>query len=122
MLMPKYQKEIILHITTSGEWRHAMGVGIYQAASLSSEGFIHCSRREQVVRVANTFFRGQAGLVLLCIDRDRVIAQIRDENLEGGEEHFPHIYGPLNLEAVRQVINFVPGPEGLFELPVELIV
>jgi uncharacterized protein (DUF952 family) len=110
----------ILHITSLGEWQHAMEVGFYQTASLSSEGFIHCSRPEQVPQVAKTLFRGQTGLVLLCIDRERVAAPVREENLEGGVDLFPHIYGPLNLDAVYQVINFVPGPDGLFELPAEL--
>lgn len=116
----KFPEEIILHITTSEEWRQAVEMGVYQAASLSSEGFIHCSRPEQVLQVANTLFRGKAGLVLLCIDRNQVAAPIQDENLEGGEDRFPHIYGSLNLDAVRQVVNFLPGPDGLFELPVEL--
>ena len=110
----------ILHITTLGEWHQAMEVGVYRAASLSSEGFIHCSRPEQVLQVANTLFRGQTGLVLLCIDRERVAAPVREENLEGGADQFPHIYGPLNLDTVYQVINFVPGSDGLFELPAEL--
>ena len=116
----KFTDGIILHITTSGEWCQAVELGVYQAASLSSEGFIHCSRPEQVLQVANTVFRGNAGLVLLCIDRNQVAAPIRDENLEGGEDRFPHIYGSINLEAVRQVVNFPPGSDGLFELPVEL--
>jgi len=59
-------------------------------------------------------------LVLLCIDRERVAAPVREENLEGGADQFPHIYGPLNPDAVYQVINFVPGSDGLFELPAEL--
>jgi uncharacterized protein (DUF952 family) len=113
-------QKIILHITTSEAWRQAVELGVYRAASLSSEGFIHCSRPEQVLRVANKIFYGQIGLVLLCIDPGRVAAPIRDENLEGGADQFPHIYGPLNLDAVCQVIHFVPGPDGRFELPREL--
>jgi len=113
-------EEIILHITTSREWDQAVGLGVYQAASLPSEGFMHCSRPEQVLLVANTLFRDQADLVLLCIDRNRVAAPIRDENLEGGVERFPHIYGSLNLDAVRQVVIFPPDHDGLFELPGEL--
>jgi uncharacterized protein (DUF952 family) len=115
-----FTEGIILHIAPLDDWSQALEAGVYCADSLSSEGFIHCSRPEQVLQVANTLFRGKAGLVLLCIDRNLVAAPIRDENLEGGEDRFPHIYGSLNLDAVRQVVNFLPGPDGLFELPVEL--
>jgi uncharacterized protein (DUF952 family) len=116
----KFPAEIILHITTSEEWQQAMELGTYQAASLSSEGFIHCSRPDQVMQVANTFFLGQTDLVVLCIDRTQVAAPIRDENLEGGENRYPHIYGPLNLDAIRQVVQFPPDLDGRFKLPAEL--
>lgn len=116
----KFAEGIILHITPVEDWREAIEAGIYRAASLSSEGFIHCSQPEQVLQVANTLFRGRADLVLLYIDRNQVTAPIRDENLEGGKDRFPHIYGPLNLDAVYQVVNFPPDADGLFELPIEL--
>ena len=119
-LVARASEEIILHITQLEDWRQALEVGDYRAESLSTEGFIHCSRPEQVIQVANTFFRGKTGLVLLCIERNQVACPIRDENLEGGEGLFPHVYGSLNLEAVIQVVNFPPGPDGLFEMPVEL--
>ena len=116
----KFTEGIILHITSLEDWLQALEDGVYRADSLSSDGFIHCSRPDQVLQVANTWFRGKAGLVLLCINRNQVAAPIRDENLEGGKDLFPHIYGSLNLDAIRQVVNFPPDPDGEFELPGEL--
>lgn len=81
------------------------------------EGFIHCSTSDQVVQVANARFRGQSGLVLLFIDTDKVAAEIIYENLEGGQQLFPHIYGELNADAVTQVAEFIPGQDGFFILP-----
>lgn len=107
---------LILHITDRVSWQQAEQLGVYQADSLRSEGFIHCSTPAQVVQTANRYFRGQSGLVLLCIDSDRAQAEIRYEGVAGGEQ-FPHLYGPLNLDAVLQVLDFEPGLEGLFELP-----
>jgi uncharacterized protein (DUF952 family) len=72
------------------------------------------------VRVADIRFRGQQGLALLCIDTDQVTAEIRYENLEGGEELFPHIYGEINTNAVVQVAEFEPGADGYFALPTVL--
>ncbi len=106
----------IFHITRSDDWKNAIEEGAYRADTLASQGFIHCSTRAQVVTVANRFYRGQGGLVLLEIVPERVQPEIRWENLEGGAELFPHIYGPLNLEAVDRVIEFEPGEEGTFRL------
>jgi uncharacterized protein (DUF952 family) len=108
---------LLLHITTRNAWEQARREGAYRAASLASQGFIHCSTREQVIDVANGIFRGQRDLVLLCIDGGRLSAEVRYENLEGGTRLFPHIYGAVNLEAVRTVEDFIPADDGLFRLP-----
>ena len=104
----------IFHITKRGEWDRAKQAGTYEAPSLVSEGFIHCSTGDQVIRTANRLFQGQTGLVLLEINTDRVDAEIKYENCEGGQENFPHIYGPLNPESVVRVITFEPESDGSF--------
>ncbi len=70
--------------------------------SLEDEGFIHCSFANQVQAVADAMFHGREDVVLLTIDPSRVQAEIRVENPNGGEEMFPHIYGPLPLAAVTE--------------------
>jgi uncharacterized protein (DUF952 family) len=107
----------IFHITKRAEWERAEREGIYRAQTLASEGFIHCSRGDQVVRVADNLFRGRVGLVLLEIDTRRVGAEIRYENCEGGQEDFPHIYGDLDVSAVVRVSAFEPGADGSFTMP-----
>ncbi len=106
----------IYHITHRLDWQKALEEGAYQADTRASQGFIHCSTRAQVAAVANRIYRGQHGLVLLEIDSRRVQPEIRFENLEGGVELYPHIYGPLNLEAVEKVVEFEPGTDGSFTL------
>ncbi|MBW4579856.1 MAG: DUF952 domain-containing protein [Tildeniella nuda ZEHNDER 1965/U140] len=106
---------LILHITPRSHWQKAQQTGIYRADSLETEGFMHCSTPTQVVATANAFFRGQAGLVLLCIESDRVQSEIRYEAAHG--EQFPHVYGALNLDAVTQTIDFEPNADGSFTLP-----
>ena len=107
----------IFHITKRVEWERAEREGTYRTPTLASEGFIHCSRSDQVIRVANTLFRGQTGLVLLEIDTRQVGAEIRYENCEGGRESFPHIYGALDLGSVVRVVAFEPGEDGSFTAP-----
>ncbi len=111
---------MIYHIARRSDWAAALAAGQYTADSLASQGFIHCSTRGQVLPVAGRIFAGQAGLVLLAIEESALAAPVRYENLEGGSELFPHIYGPLNLEAVRQAVEFAPGEDGSFHWPAAL--
>jgi len=111
----------ILHITTRNDWLAAQNSGCYAAEALASEGFIHCSTRDQVLCVANALFAGARGLVLLVIDPRRLRPEVRWEpGADQSEELFPHVYGPINLEAVVEVLDFEPGPEGSFVLPPSL--
>ena len=98
----------------------ARAEGSYRAERFPIEGFIHCSTGDQVVQVADLRFRGQTGLVLLCIDTEKVAPEIRYENLEGGSQLFPHIYGEINNDAVVQVAEFEPTAAGFFSLPSSL--
>jgi len=110
---------MIYHITPLADWQRALQDGQYTAASLNSEGFIHASTRDQVVGTANLFYNGQAGLVLLGIDPAKLAAELRYDTVttHGGEQQFPHIYGPLNLDAVFEVMTFEPLPDGSFRFP-----
>ena len=109
----------IYHITRSEQWEQAKKAGSYEGDTLHTEGFIHTSTNRQVVKVADARFRGQPGLVLLCIDSSKVKPAIKYED-GGNGELFPHIYGPLNTEAVVEVLNFEPNTEGYFSLPEKL--
>ena len=114
---------IIFHIARREAWvnrEEQPTVGFYRPEKFPIEGFIHCSTRDQVIKVANIRFRDQTGMVLLFIDTDKVRAEIRYENLEGGQELFPHIYGEINTDAVVQVADFEPEADGHFALPAAL--
>ena len=104
----------IFHLTPAATWADAQRAGTYTADSLTTEGFIHCSTADQVVWVANNRFRGRRDFVLLHIDSDRLSAPVKYENLEGRTQLFPHIYGPLNLDAVITVRPFQPDESGSF--------
>ena len=109
----------ILHITTRAAWNAAQQGGEYRGDTLDTEGFIHCSTPQQVVRTANRFFRGQPDLVLLVIDPAKLHADLRYEAADG--DLFPHIYGPLNSDAVIDVLLFPPQVDGTFMLPKLLV-
>ena len=111
---------IIYHITTQEEWDTAVSQGEYQAESLSDDGFIHCSAKEQVLIPANEMYRWQFGLILLKIESDLVTSKLVYEDCYETGMDFPHIYGPLNIDAVQGTIDFPPNEDGSFSLPAGL--
>lgn len=111
----------ILHITTEKEWQTAVAAGEYRADSLESEGFIHCSTIEQVLMPANQMFAGRTDLILLTINPAQLTAKLVYEDCYETGHQFPHIYGPLNLDAVTGFVAFPSNPDGTFSLPENLI-
>ena len=108
---------LILHITQRAAWDAARQTGSYPQPPIPPHGFVHCSRIDQVVRVADANFRGKPDLVLLCIDTSLLTATLDPAGLEEGEEDFPHIHGQINLDAVVAVVEFPPNEDGAFALP-----
>jgi uncharacterized protein (DUF952 family) len=107
----------LLHITTRSESEAAADSGRYVPTGFAQEGFVHCSHAHQVCRVADLRFAGRSDLVLLEIDPERLAARVVEENLEGGEELFPHVYGPIPMHSVRTVHAFPCDEGGRFSLP-----
>jgi uncharacterized protein (DUF952 family) len=108
----------VFHITERSVFAFALETGAYEADSLKTEGYIHCSTREQIQRTAGRYFSGRAGLVLLCIATERIAALLRYETADG--ESFPHCYGAVPLDAIPAVIDFPCRADGGFDLPDEL--
>lgn len=93
----------IYHITTKSEWRDALQKGYYEAGSLPVEGFIHCSKAEQVPGVLERYFAGKTGLLKLVIDTTKLTHELKYELAPSVNEDFPHVYGVINLDAVAKV-------------------
>src|SRR4029079_11702561 len=96
--------ERIYHVTFASDWLDAQPGTEYflstRGARLAEVGYIHASFAHQVARVGAAVFRGEsAPLVVLVIDTAMLPTPLRVENLEGGTEGFPHIYGPLPTPA-----------------------
>jgi uncharacterized protein (DUF952 family) len=108
----------IYHIAAAADWARACQDGEYTTSTrgrtLAQEGFIHTSTAGQVALVANAFYQGEPDLLLLVIDPRLVAEEIRYEHVPGQPEPYPHIYGPLNIDAVVQTRPFHPNPDGQF--------
>ncbi len=104
--------ETIVHLCPRKDWEEAKNQGEYKAASLATEGFIHCSRPDQLLEVANRYYQEVQDLVLLWIDPEKIKPEVCWEESDGAI--FPHIYGVLNLDAVIGVHEFIPGADGIY--------
>ena len=107
-----------MHLAYGRDWRDAKSAGEYAPSMLSEDGFIHMSTPELAHLPANAMYSDTADLVLLWIDPARVSCELRYETPEPGANHaFPHLYGPLNLDAVIAETPLDPWRQGTFELP-----
>ena len=116
---------MIYHLTTLQAWREARSRGEYRAESLKTEGFVHCSTEEQILPVAEKYFKGQTGILLLMIDPSRLASELRWEAPASGSpppgvpegDLFPHIYGPINLDSIVRADDLESNRDSSYKLP-----
>lgn len=108
----------LFHIVDRATWDRVRGSREYRADSLVTEGFIHLSGDRQWLATANRFFRGRGDLMVLVIAPERLSAEVRYEPADGDE--FPHLFGPLNLDAVIEAHALPVEPDGTIGIPPEL--
>lgn len=102
---------IIHHLALESAWDAAQPAGAYAISTLglalAEVGFIHCSQPEQVARVHERFYGAVTEpVLLLTIDTDLLTAPWQLDDVPGEPLPFPHVYGPLNLDAVVSVEPF----------------
>ncbi|MFJ1593229.1 DUF952 domain-containing protein [Kitasatospora albolonga] len=106
--------ELLLHLAEAPLWEAARGSGTYEMSTrgrtLQEEGFIHLSLPHQLPGVARMLYGDGGGdaaggrdLVVLVVDPARLTDPVRYEAMKPGGEEFPHLYGPLPVEAVVEV-------------------
>jgi uncharacterized protein (DUF952 family) len=110
----------IYHLATVTDWQQARASGAYTTSTrgrtLEEQGFIHATQNAaQTDWVANSFY-ADAGepLAVLVIDTDRLTSRWQYDDVPGQPDPFPHIYGPLNPDAVTQVVPLEPADDGKF--------
>ena len=101
---------IIYHLAFRSDWESGSAAGAYESPSLADEGFIHASSDEaQMLRVAARLFAGRTDLLALDVDTQRLDGGspvVREPSRSG--EMYPHVYGPINPDAVVRVRSLVP--------------
>ena len=113
--MPPLQNAPCIYLLmTAPEIESARLSGTWSPASLPTEGFIHASPFEQLERVANKYYRQKSNVQIVCVQVDRLTSELRWEPAAGSL--YPHIYGPLNFEAVVRVLPTERNADGTFRI------
>ena len=103
---------MIYHIATPEEWDCQGAAGKYVPATYKEEGFIHCCDLHQLESVASRYFQGRDNLLILELIPTRLGPETRYE--QSGNEKYPHIYGPINKDAINRTIRVQCNADGLF--------
>lgn len=110
----------IYKIVNRAQWREAQAAGTFLGAPVDlRDGYIHFSTAAQVRETAARHFAGQDDLLLLRVPADRLGDALRWEVSRGGDL-FPHLYGPLPLDAVEAVTPLPLGPDGRHRFDADL--
>lgn len=95
---------MIYHLTEAARWARSLAEGVHTGSTrgveLAEEGFVHCSTAEQWPQVRARFYADVDDLLLLHIDETRLTARLVYEQVGDADEPFPHVYGPIPLDAV----------------------
>ena len=102
---------------TEDNWLSIKSHVFYRPHSFERDGYIHCSFEDQVIKVAETLYRGREDLVILCINENRVQSILKVEDLFNLNEEYPHLYGELPINSIERVVPLNVLPNGDFEKP-----
>ena len=89
----------IYHIVLPEVWERFKNKPSYQAESLTTEGFIHCSYPSQLEGVLKRYYRGVEKVLILKIDTEKLKSKLVKEPSTNNEV-YPHVYGRLNHNAI----------------------
>ncbi len=108
--------DVLLHLTPAEYYRDCDSSAPYAPAGFDDEGFIHCTEGlDNVADVGNRYYKDDLRMyVVLVIDRARVTPEIRYED---PGRIYPHIYGPLNRDAITQILPLMRSADGAFVRP-----
>lgn len=113
---------LIFHIATAADWLAAEISDSYttstQGVTLEQEGFIHLSRDSQAATVLSKYYANVTEpLTLLMVDTDFLTSPWQFDDVLGALQSFPHIYGPLNPNAVIEATPLTKDDSGTWVLP-----
>lgn len=104
-------------LIAKSDYEKAKKNGTLYEDSLETQGFIHASPIDQLTRVANKYYATAVDVQVMVVEAVEVYAAIKWEPATGGL--YPHIYGPLNMNAVARVVPVSKNSDGLYKITPE---
>lgn len=102
MAAPQY----IYHIAYQADWNSQSESVEYTLNSLDTDGFIHCSKLEQVPATLKRFFAERKDILLFKIDTKRLNSPLIYEASADGSGFFPHSFGPINKSSIIETYEY----------------
>lgn len=102
----------MLHLTPRAVWAR-QSQGDYVPEAYERDGFTHCTYgAPRLIEVANLFYTADVReMVVLVIDPSLLESPVKIEDPDGA---FPHVHGPINANAVTDVLPVARGVDGRF--------
>lgn len=97
------------HIVTPIQWKQFEGKNYYESPSLQTEGFIHGSTAEQLEVSIDLYYKEEPEVWVLKIESSKLQSELKYEPASSRNGFFPHIYGPLNKDAIVEIYKIKPG-------------
>ena len=108
----------ILHIMKASVWETEKEKPLIGQTYLDVEGFIHCSTVDGFRPISERFRDRIEPFVLLVLDTDKLTCPIR---WEGRDVRYPHLYGPIDRDAVTDVLPYRKDKDGAWRVPEQLL-
>ena len=109
----KTMQNTIYHITDKTYYDAQMLNKIYYSPTFEQEKFIHLSTKKQVNSTLKNYYKGVKNLILLHINVEKLGSKLKYEAASNGDI-FPHIYGPIEREAIISFETLLPDIDGNF--------
>ncbi len=113
-----FPTEIIFHLTPRDYYRTFPAAEPYLPEAYAKDGFIHCTRGADLLAiVANRYYKTLPGDMLMLVIDVRALTSPLKYELSDGPVPFPHIYGPVNRDAIVEVVPMSRADDGTFLVP-----
>lgn len=106
---------IIFHIAKENQWTNFNKYKTYEDETLKTYGFLHCCTFDQILHVANGNLKNvDERLIVVCINTEYLSSKLKWEKNIKNDMVFPHLYGPINQDAVINTLKFEKDTSGNF--------
>ena len=111
---------MIAHCMRKNKWNEIKDEDYWGYQDIEEEGFIHCSPIKYLWRVLPNFEDVKDELVIICIDEDKLEAEVKYEDDDNCGRNYPHVYGIINNDAVIKVLDYLKDEQGHYTKNPEL--